>query len=405
MGFGEWAAKRVKVPASVFWLGVVSFLNDFSSEMIFPLLPLFFTSVLGAGPAALGAMEGLVESVSSLLKLWSGHLADRLPRRKPIVVGGYSLASVSRPFIAVATAPWQVIALRVFDRVGKGLRTAPRDALLADSLQKENRGRGFGFHRAMDHLGAIAGPLTALAIIPLFFGPGDLHPHEYRILFAVAAVPALASLLVLGFLVKEPPRQTPAEGSEPGGSRALGGGFWYLMALVVIFTLGNSSDAFLLLRARGLGLTPKDLYLLWALLHLVKATLSTPAGALSDRVPRRYLIAGGWLAYALVYLGFGHASAAWHVWALFAAYGIFFGLTEGTEKALVADLVPASSRGVAYGWYNASLGLAAFPASALFGLLWRWRGPSLAFTFGACLALAASLLLLLHPPETMRRPA
>src|SRR5947209_1613297 len=345
--------------------------------MIYPLLPLFFTGVLGASPAMLGGMEGLVESIASLLKLYSGRLADRLPRRKPLVVAGYSLASVTRPILAAAVAPWQVVALRVIDRTGKGIR-----------------GRAFGFHRAADHLGAIAGPLTALVLIPVLFGSRPLAAAQYRVLFAIAAAPALASIGVLLLLVREPPRHE-AQRAPDLGERGLDGSFWYLLAVIVIFTLGNSSDMFLLLRAGSVGLTAKGLYLIWALLHGVKSMLSTPAGALSDRVPRRWLIAGGWLVYAAVYYGFGRATTAPQIWGLFAVYGVYFGMAEGSEKALVADLVPAHLRGAAYGWYNAAIGIAAFPASVLFGQLWNWRGPATAFGFGAVLALAAAALLLL----------
>ena len=390
------------LPRSVIWLSVVSFLNDFSSEMIYPLLPVFFIRVLGASPAALGAMEGLVESTASLVKLYSGRLGDRLPRRKPLVVAGYSLASVTRPFLALAMAPWHVIGLRVVDRVGKGLRSAPRDALIADSVDPAHRGRAFGFHRAMDHLGAIAGPVTALALIPWLFGSGNLPQAQYRVLFAIAAVPAVLSVAVLLLLVHETPRHDGQCPDRPAGAR-LSGAFWYLLAVIMLFTLGNSSDTFLLLRANDVGLTAKGLYLIWALLHLVKSALSTPAGILSDRVPRRWLIAGGWLVYAVVYLGFGRATAVWQIWWLFAIYGLYFGLVEGCERALVADLVPATARGTAFGWYNAAIGIMAFPASALFGLLWTWGGPSVAFDFGGALALLAAFLLLAH--DAFRRAA
>ena len=393
---GDGPERRQRLPSTVVWLGVVSLLNDFSSEMIFPLLPLFFTTVLHGSPGQLGAMEGLVESLSSLLKLWSGRQADRLPRRKPLVLFGYSLASIARPLLALAAAPWQVVALRVFDRVGKGIRGAPRDALIADSVDPGGRGRAFGFHRAMDHLGAIAGPLTALALIPLLFGTGDLREPDYRLLFGIAAVPAVLSVFVLLFLVRETPRAVQPH-AEKGPAPQLGRPFWRLLGILALFTLGNSSDAFLLLRAREAGLSPQNLYLVWALLHVVKSALSTPAGALSDRIPRRHLIAGGWLIYAAVYLGFGWATAAWQIWVLFGIYGVYFGMVEGTERALVADLVPKEARGTAYGWYHAAIGIAAFPASALFGGLWSAYGPSAAFGLGSGLALAAALLLCIFP--------
>jgi MFS family permease len=390
------------LPPNVIWLSVVSFLNDFSSEMIYPLLPLFFTGVLGASPAALGRMEGLVESIASLLKLYSGRLADRLPRRKPLVLAGYSLASITRPVLAAAVAPWQVVALRIVDRTGKGMRGAPRDAMIADSIDPSIRGRAFGFHRAADHLGAIAGPATALILIPLLFGTGHLAAAQYRVLFMIAAVPAVASIGVLAFLVKEP-RTHEVRRPSAFAEKGLSGAFWYLMAVILLFTLGNSSDMFLLLRAGSVGLSARGLYLIWALLHVVKATLSTPAGALSDRVPRRWLIGGGWLVYAAVYYGFGRATTAPQIWWLFAVYGLYFGLAEGSEKALVADLVPASLRGTAYGYYNAAVGVAAFPASALFGQLWKSYGPAIAFEFGAALALLAAALLMIPAGRARER--
>lgn len=392
------APKPASIAPNVVWLGVVSFLNDFSSEMLFPLMPLFFTVALGGSAVQLGAMEGLVDTVASLVKLWSGRLGDRLPRRKPLVLVGYALAGVTRPLMAFAATPLQVILLRVVDRTGKGIRGAPRDALIADSTDPAARGRAFGFHRAMDHLGAIAGPVTALVLIPFLFGSRDLTAADLRRLFLIAAAPAAASIVVLLFLVREAPRSRDVQ--TPGlPERALPRGFWMLLGVITLFTLGNSSDAFLLLRARSAGLTARDLYLIWALLHVVKSALSTPAGVLSDRLPRRWFIAGGWVVYALVYLGFGAARSATQIWLLFAAYGIYFGLAEGTERALVADLVPREARGTAFGWYNAAVGIGALPASLLFGVLWQAWGPPAAFGLGAILAGVAALLLLTLSPQ------
>jgi len=392
----------LSLPPTVLGLGLVSLLTDFSSEMIYPLLPLFFTTVLGGSAAGLGFMEGLVESIASLLKLVSGRWSDRLQHRKPLVVAGYSLASVARPLIALAANPWHVIGLRVLDRTGKGLRGAPRDALIADAVEPTRRGEAYGLHRAMDNLGAVAGPVTGLLLFPVLFGARPLGGGDFRLLFGIAAVPAVLSVLVLLFLVREAPRATAprATGSNTGAA-TLGRPFWFLLAVLVLFTLGNSSDMFLVLRASSAGLHVRDIYLIWALLHVVKTALSTPAGMLSDRVPRRFLIAGGWIVYAAVYLGFGLASSAASIWWLFGVYGIYFALVEGTERALVADLVPASARGTAFGWYNASIGIAAFPASVIFGGLWTWggtaRGPLLAFGLGSALALTAAVLLLLQP--------
>lgn len=400
----EAPVKHRKLPSNVIWLGVVSLLNDFSSEIIFPLLPLFFTAVLHGSATALGSMEGLVESISSLLKLASGRMADRLPRRKPLMVAGYALASLARPLIALAAAPWQVAALRVFDRAGKGIRGAPRDAVIADSVPPDQRGAAFGFHRAMDHLGAIAGPVTALLLIPLLFGRRELRAPDYRLLFGIAAAPALASVLVLLLMVREAPHEPHGPAREPGQA-GLPRPFWWVLGILLLFTLGNSTDAFLLLRAKSVGLSTTDLYLIWALLHVVKSALSAPAGALSDRVPRRWLIAGGWLVYAAVYWGFGGATHPLTIWLLFAVYGAYFGMVEGTERALVSDMVPQAARGTAFGWYHAAVGIAALPASVLFGALWDWRGPRLAFGVGAGLALAATVLLMLTPSSWTARDA
>ncbi len=382
---------------NVFLLGLASLLNDASSEIIYPLLPVFVTAVLGGGPAYLGLIEGVAESTASLLKLVSGWVSDRLGRRKPLVVAGYGLAALGRPLLALATLPWQVLALRFVDRTGKGLRTAPRDALLAASAAETTWGRSFGFHRAMDHLGAVIGPLAAVALMAWF-------ANDYRAVFAVAALPGLLAVVTVAAAVREvAPPKTHLTGPVPlrlPASPVLRG----FVAAVFVFSLGNSTDAFLLLRAQDVGVTPAHLPLLWVLLHIVKTATSVPGGALSDRIGRRRVILAGWALYAAVYLGFAHAGGPAAAWALFAIYGVFFGLTEGTEKALIADLVPAAQRGAAFGVYHLSIGLAALPASVLFGLLWAWGGAALAFTVGAVLAaLAAALLLLLVPDE--RRPA
>ncbi|MBM3458708.1 MAG: MFS transporter [Armatimonadetes bacterium] len=380
-------------------------LNDFSSEMIYPLMPLFFTTVLGAGPLALGAMEGLVDSLASLLKIGSGRLSDRLPQRKPLLFAGYALAALTRPFLALAAAPWQVFALRVVDRTGKGIRGAPRDALIADTVAPSERGRAFGFHRSMDHAGAIVGPLAALVAIQFFFGGRPLREGDYRLLFGLAALPALASLAVILVCVRERPadstRSPAARAAPPPLPRSLR----YLFGILLLFALGNSSDAFLLLRARSVGLTERDLYLIWPLLHVVRSLLAAPAGALSDRAPRKLLIVSGWVVYALVYLGFGLATRPGEIWLLFGLYGLYTGLVEGSERALVADLAPPAARGAAFGWYNAAAGLAAFPASAGFGWLWHQVSPAAAFGVGAGLALVAAFLLLFLPLRAAPTPA
>ncbi|HEX7243331.1 MAG TPA: MFS transporter, partial [Longimicrobiaceae bacterium] len=345
---------------NVLWLSVVSLLNDAASEMIYPLLPLFLTATLGAGPAVLGAIEGVAESASSLLKLVGGWVADRTGRRKRLVAWGYGIAAVGRPLVGLAGAAWQVLAVRFADRLGKGLRTAPRDALLAESVEPERRGAAFGIHRAADHAGAVVGPLLASAI--LLAWPGRL-----RLVFLLAAVPGLLTLAVVLWKVRESAVRLPAAapGAPRPGLRGLGPAFPRFLAVLVLFALGNSTDAFLLLRAQQLGVATALIPLLWAALHLSKVVWSVVGGRLADRSGPRGAIVAGWGVYALVYAGFAAAHAPWHAWALFAAYGLFFGLTEAPEKALVAALAPEGGRGTAFGAYHMVVGLGALPASFL----------------------------------------
>ena len=380
-------------------LAAVSLLTDVSSEMIAPLLPIFLSATLGASASAVGAIEGAAESTAALLKLASGWWSDRLPRRKPLVVGGYLLASVARPLVAFAGSAAQVLAVRLTDRVGKGIRTAPRDALLAASVPAAVRGRAFGFHRAADHLGAVIGPLIAFALL----GAGGL---SLRTVFWLAAIPAALSVLVLVVGVREAAveRPTPGPGDVAHVAPApVARRLAPLLGGVLLFTLGNSTDAFLVLRATQLGVPVALVPILWAMLHVVKSAASTPGGALSDRIGRRPTIVAGWLLYAAVYAGFAAASRTWHVWALVAVYGLHFGLTEGAEKALVAELVPAQARGAAFGWYHLTVGLAAFPASLLFGAVWDRHGAGAAFLVGGGLALAAALWLAALPQRSVQQ--
>lgn len=369
-------------------LAAVSFLTDASSEIIAPLLPLFLVGTLGASVQMVGVIEGAAEAVASLLKVASGWWSDRVSRRKPLIVAGYGIASLVRPLVAIAQSGTQVLAIRLTDRVGKGIRGAPRDALLAASVAPELRGRAFGFHRAADHAGAVVGPLIALACLQWLGMP-------VRQVFWVAAVPgALAVLAALLFVREDAPvrtHRTPDTARAAAGSRdGLPAGFWTGIAPIVLFTLGNSTDAFLLLRASQLGVPTALIPLLWVALHVVKSASSTPGGALSDRLGRRPLIVSGWLLYAAVYAGFAMADTQWHAWALFLVYGAVFGLTEGTEKALVADLVPAAQRGTAFGWYHGLIGAAALPASVLFGFVWERWSAGVAFGMGATIAVASA---------------
>ena len=410
-----------KLGRTVIALSVVSFFTDVSSEMIYPLLPVFLSGVLGTSASFIGVIEGAAESTASLLKLASGWWSDRVRRRKPLVVAGYVIASVARPLVALAQSAGQVLAIRLTDRVGKGIRTSPRDALIADSVDASIRGRAFGFHRAADHLGAVVGPLVAFGVLRWWQGA------TLRGVFWLSAVPAALAVGVLVLAVKERGRgvgegtpAAPARGAPPENhdmlatpasphpnpasdiAAPLGRRFWTFLAVVLLFTLGNSTDAFLILRATQLGVPVVLVPILWAMLHVVKSASSAPGGALSDRLGRKPLIVSGWLLYAAVYFAFGAANAPWHAWGLFALYGVFFGLTEGTEKALVSDLVPPSRRGAAFGWYNLALGLGALPASLLFGAVWDGAGAPAAFAMGATLALLAATAIAFVAPGRPR---
>jgi MFS family permease len=378
----------------VLWLSAASFLNDAASEMIYPLLPLFLAGTLGAGAAFVGIVEGAAESMSSLLKLAGGWMADRTGRRKRLTVIGYGIAALGRPLISLAAVGWHVLAVRLLDRVGKGLRTAPRDALLAESVPEDRRGAAFGLHRAADHAGAVAGPLIASALLLAL--DGDL-----RTVFALAVIPGLLTVAVVAGKVREtPPAPRPAGAPAPlPRLRELGPVLPRYLGVLVLFTLGNASDAFLLLRAHDVGVPTAVIPLLWGALHVSKSAWSVVGGRWSDRVGARRAIIAGWMVYAAVYAGFAFVDAAWQVWALFLVYGLFFGLTEGPEKALVAGLAPAGLRGSAFGAYHAAIGLAALPASVVFGVVWQGFGAPAAFGMGAAIALAAALLLPLALPR------
>lgn len=371
---------------NVLALSLVSLLTDASSEMIYPLLPTFLATVLGAGAMSVGLIEGCAQMTAALLNVVSGRWSDRVSSRRPMVLAGYAIASVLRPFTGLAQSAAQVLAIRVGDRVGKGIRSSPRDALIADSVAPEVRGRAFGFHRAADHAGAVIGPLIAFVLLQHF-------SLTIRQVFLLSAIPAALAVLVIIVAVRDVPRPVRAPGVGPVVAAPLGSSFPAYLGVLVLFTLGNSTDAFLLLRAQEGGVAPQHLPLLWAFLHVVKSLTSTPGGTLSDRVGRRPLIIAGWAVYALVYLGFARATSVTHVWLLMGVYGVYYGLTEGVEKALVADLVPPASRGRAFGWFNLAIGIAALPASLIFGWIWEARGSAIAFTFGAGCAAVASVLL------------
>lgn len=381
-----------KLPSAVWLLGLVSLLNDSASDLVYPLLPLYLTSVLMAGPKALGIIEGIAEATGSVFKLFAGVLADRMRSTKCWVVGGYSLAALGRPLLALATSWPMVLTLRFADRVGKGLRSSPRDALLALSVSPEQRGLAFGLHRAMDNAGAVVGPLVAAWLLA--------RHMPIRDILLWTLVPGLLTVALTLFIrepergeVKsKPPFSWKLEGFPPVYKR-------YLLVLA-LFTLGNSSNMFLLLRAREMGVPEYQVPLLWALVSGVAMLFSTPLSALSDRFGRVRLIVSGWAVYGLFYLLLGlNGGVLWLLWPLFAFYGLFLAATEGAEKALVADLAPKELLGTAYGWFNLTAGLLLLPASLLFGWLWQSFSPELAFTFSASCAVLAALLLKFWVPR------
>lgn len=376
------------ITGNVLILGLVSFFTDVSSEMIYPLLPLFLTGVLGAGPAFLGVIEGVAESTASLLKLISGIASDRVRRRKRLVLFGYSLSALMRPLIGGAGSPFTVLLIRTGDRIGKGIRTSPRDALIADSVDPSVRGKAYGFHRSMDHAGALIGPLIATLLLSYFV-------TDLRSVFWLAAIPGFIAVVLIAWKVSEAQRSAPLQKAQLRLSLLPAGPLRRYLLILFLFTLGNSSDSFLLLKAGTLGVPSFRIPLLWAFFHLVKMLSSMPFGALSDRIGRRWVILAGWCVYSLSYIGYGLATAEWHIWLLFAFYGLFYGLTEGVEKAYLADMSDPALRGAAFGWYNFAVGSGALPASLLFGLIWQRFGGVAPFLFGAALSAVSALFLLL----------
>jgi MFS family permease len=357
-----------------------------SSDMIYPLLPAFLTKSLGAGPAAVGLIEGLAETTASLTKIGSGIWSDRVRRRKPIVVLGYVIAAIARPLVGFARLWSQVLAIRFTDRVGKGIRTSPRDALLADIVPGDRRGRAFGLQRAMDNAGAVVGPLLAALFLKLAF-------VDERGVFLLAAVPGFAAIVVLLLAVPDTARRAEVVRAPSPAKGKLPATFWKVVAVFAFFTLANSTDAFLLLRAQDAGVALWQIPLLWSFFHVVKSATGVPGGTLADRAGRVPAITLGWLVYCLAYAGFAFVSRPLAVWGLFAFYALFFGLTEGSERAFVADLVPEELRGRAYGTFHAAIGFTALPASVIFGVLWKQFGARTAFLTGAAVALVAAAAL------------
>jgi len=403
---------------NVLQLGIVSFFTDLSSEMIYPLLPVFFTGLVPPALAAIyiGLMDGIAESTSSLLKIYSGRLSDTLGKRKPLALLGYTISGLARPLMAVAYAGWHVIGLRFLDRVGKGFRTSPRDALISDSIDCDVRGLAFSFHRLMDHTGAVLGPVLATIFLYAVLGQamlwqqgdGTANPEEMqamRWLFMIALIPGILATLTIWFFVHDTPTANitcPPDSEEPRKTRVaskLPSKFYLYLTSVVLFTLGNSTDLFLIYFAQtkfGLGLG--WVIVLWVSLHISKIIFSLPGGRFSDKVGRRSAIMIGWLIYILVYVTMPFVTGFWSMYAVLFIYGAYYGMTEGAERALVADFVPSEVRGNAYGLFHGAVGIAALPASLLFGVFWAALGPLTAFLIAASLAFAALVLLIISLP-------
>lgn len=385
------------LPRTVWLLGLISLLNDSASDMLYPLLPLYLASVLMAGPQVLGLIEGIAEATASLLKLVSGVMTDRRGRSKPWIVWGYALAGFGRPLIAfISNWPW-LLAIRFADRIGKGLRSAPRDALLAASVAPERRGLAFGLHRAMDNAGAVVGPLLAAALLA--------SGMPLRQVFQWAIVPALLCL-ALSLAVREPaPAVTGTASGFDWRWRGLPLVLRRYLLVLGLFTLGNSSNMFLLLRAHDLGVPQAEVPLLWAGVSAVAMLFGTPLAALSDKVGRMRLLLAGYGSYALIYLLLGSLThGGWTLYLLIVAYGLFLAATEGVEKALLADIAPPERRGTAFGWFNLVSGICLLPASLLFGELYQRVSPFAAFAVGAgCAATAALLLRLWVAPLLLAR--
>jgi MFS family permease len=399
---------------NIYLLGIASFFNDFSSEMIYPLIPVFIKSVLGLGASFIGIIEGIAESTNSLLKLFSGYFSDRLKKRKIFVFSGYLLSNILRPLIGIVKSWGFLLAIRFSDRVGKGIRTAPRDALIGDSAPEGRRGFAFGFHRSMDHLGAVAGSLAASLFLYVFL-------MNIRTVFLLSIIPGIIAVLIILIGVKESkkaqvPRvdlnaskdeneklsniknNTEPQGSagvlKPGDFKKLGSKFAFFLSILIIFALGNSTDAFLLLRASDLGIKTPVIPLLWAAHHVSKAVFCSLGGHISDKLGRKTMILSGWVVYFLTYIGFAFANSSYMIWLLFIFYGLFFGFTEGVEKAFVCDMVPKENLGSAYGFYNLAIGISALPASLIFGFVWKVFSFKTAFIMGAIIAIVAAIMLI-----------
>lgn len=383
---------KPRLSRTVIGLGFVSLFTDASSELIFPLLPMFLVEVLHAPATFVGVLEGLADAVASGVKYLSGRLADRRSRSKPIVIWGYGLSTVMRPLVALAMAPWHVLAIRVVDRIGKGVRSSPRDAMIAEATDARDRGRAYGFHQAMDNAGSVVGTLLGAGLLALSF--------HLRTVFLLASIPGFVALATLFFVPEE--RRTPLPAKPRDAAHAalpLPGSLWRFLGVLFVFSAANSSDAFLILRARQLGASEALAPLIWLVLNGVKAALGTHGGMLSDRLGRLRILALGWVIYGVMYAVIGHVHSVVALFGAVAAYGLYGALTEGADRALIADLAPEGARGRAFGLFNAVTGLGLLAAGLVFGRLWDTHGSAVAYTLGGAQALVAAVLLLVVRPS------
>jgi MFS family permease len=381
---------------NIYITGLVSMFMDMSSEMVYPLVPLFLASVLGVNKSLIGLIEGIAESTASLLRVFSGWFSDRIGRRKGLMGAGYGISTLSRPIVAIATGWHMVLGYRFVDRLGKGIRTAPRDAIIADSTEVTAMGRAYGFQRAMDTMGAVVGPAIAYYLLSHFEG-------DFRKVFWCSVIPGVVAVLLIVFFIKEKKKAGPGQASPPKLTlKVFDWRFKFFILIATLFSIGNSSDVFLILRAQQEGIHTLAVPVLYLMFNVVYSMSAVPAGLVADRYGMRRVILAGFVLFTLIYLGFANARGTTDIWVLFAAYGVFMGLNEGILKAFLAQIAPREFKATAFGIYNTAIGLALLPASVIGGWLWDHIGPSATFYYGSATAAASAVLFVVFMATTKR---